>query len=249
MRRLAGKVVVVTGGSRGLGARVVAACAAEGAEVAALARDARRLRALTDEIGASATGFATDVADSGSVGAAFTAIGERYGRIDVLVNNAAIGSPHTIEEVTDDDLSCELRTNVAGPITCIRAALPLLRAAGGGDVINISTVAVANPYPAMWLYSATKAALEAASVGLAAELRSDHVRVSVLRAGSIADSSFQESWPQERRLRAEEEARSAGRERFAGAGRTSPDLLAECVVQIATMPPEARVGVLEVRPR
>jgi NADP-dependent 3-hydroxy acid dehydrogenase YdfG len=216
--------------------------------VAALARDAGRLRATTDELGTSVTGFTTDVADPGSVGAAFSAIGERYGRVDVLVNNAAVGAPHTIEELTDDDLSRQLGTNVAGPILCVRAALPLLRAAGGGDVINISTVAVANPFPTMWLYSATKAALEAASVGLAAELRSDNVRVSVLRIGSVADSSFQESWPQERKLRAEELARSAGRERFAGAGRTSPDLLAEWVVQIATMPPEARVGVLEIRP-
>src|ERR1700712_1512240 len=164
MDRLAGKLVVVTGASRGLGARIGAHCAS----------------------------------------------------LDVLVNNAAIGAPHTIEEMTDDDLAGQLATNVAGPIACIRAALPLLRAAGGGDVINISTVAVANPFPTMWLYSATKAALETASAGLAEELAPDGVRVSVLRVGSIADSSFQERWPADRKERAEQLARGSGRARFAG---------------------------------
>jgi meso-butanediol dehydrogenase/(S,S)-butanediol dehydrogenase/diacetyl reductase len=248
MDRLAGKLVVVTGGSRGLGPRIGARCANEGANVALLARDSRQLQTVAAAIGPAASAYATDVARPESVRAAFAAIGARYGRVDVLVNNAAIGAPHTIEEMTDDDLAGQLATNVAGPITCIRAALPLLRAAGGGDVINVSTVAVANPFPTMWLYSATKAALEAASAGLAEELAPDGVRVSVLRVGSIADSSFQERWPAERKERAEQLARGTGRERFAGAGRTDPDLLAEWVVRIATMPPEARVGVLEIRP-
>jgi meso-butanediol dehydrogenase/(S,S)-butanediol dehydrogenase/diacetyl reductase len=247
--RLTGKAVVVTGASRGLGARIGAVCAAEGAQVALLARDEQGLRVVADGIGSAATPFTTDVADPASVGASFAAIGERYGRVDVLVCNAAVGSPHTLEELTDEDLALELATNVAGPITCIRAALPLLRAAGGGDVINVSTVAVTNPYPTMWLYSATKAALETASSGLAEELRPDGVRVSVLRIGSVAESSFQEGWPAERKARADQLARDAGRERFAGAGRISRDVVAQAVIDIVTMPPEARVGVLEIRPK
>jgi hypothetical protein len=70
----------------------------------------------------------------------------------------------------------------------------------------------------------------------------------VLRVGSVADSSFQETWLPERKQRAEEIARTTGRERFAGVGRVSPDLFAGWVVEIATMPREARVGVLEIRP-
>jgi len=241
--------VVVTGGSRGLGVRIGAACAGEGADVALLARDAEQLQRAADEVGTAAAVFPTDVADPDSVRTAFAAIGERYGRVDVLVNNAAIGVPHTIDEMTDEDLARQLATNIAGPLTCIRAALPLLRAAGGGDVINISTVSIANPFPTMWLYSATKAALEAASTGLAEELAPDGVRVSVLRLGSVAESSFQDDWPDERARRAHGLAQGAGRERFAGAGRMSRDLLAEWVVQIVTLPPEARVGVLEIRPR
>jgi len=248
MDRLAGKVVAVTGGSRGLGARIGAACAAEGAAVALLARNDEGLHAAIDRIGSPAAAFTTDVTDPHSVDESFAAIRERYGRLDVLVNNAAVGSPHTIDEVTDAELEHELATNVAGPIYCIRAALPLLRASGGGDVINISSVAVSNPFPTMWLYSATKAALEAVSIGLAEELQPDGVRVSVLRVGSIADTSFQESWPDDRTQRAEDLARAEGRERFAGAGRTSPDLLARWIVEIAAMPREARVGVLEIRP-
>jgi meso-butanediol dehydrogenase / (S,S)-butanediol dehydrogenase / diacetyl reductase len=214
-----------------------------------LSRDGDDLRRAASLIGPSTSAFVTDVADPDSVDEAFAAIGERYGRVDLLVNNAAVGLPHTLDELTNRELESELGTNVAGPIYCVRSALPLLRAAGGGDVINVSTVAVSNPFPTMWLYSATKAALEAVSLGLAEELRPDRVRVSVLRVGSVADSSFQESWPTERKARAEELARAAGRERFAGEGRVSLDLLAAWVVEIATMPPEARVGVLEIRPR
>jgi NADP-dependent 3-hydroxy acid dehydrogenase YdfG len=247
--RLAGKVAVVTGASRGLGLRIAAAFAAEGAEVALLGRSSNDLTTAARDIGERAHPVAADVADPASVAGAFAAIGARYGRVDVLVNNAAVGSPHTLEELTETELLAETTTNFAGPLYCTRAALPLLRAAGGGDVINLSTVAVQNPYPTMWLYSATKAALETASIGLAEELRPDGVRVTVLRVGSVADTAFQDGWSPERKERAEKTARAAGRERFAGEGRVSPDLIAGWAVEIAAMPDNARVGLLEVRPR
>jgi NADP-dependent 3-hydroxy acid dehydrogenase YdfG len=246
--RLAGKVAVVTGASRGLGVRIAAAFAGEGAEVAMLARS-DDLAAVAREIGARAHPFPADVADPVSVAGAFTAIGAQFGRIDVLVNNAAVGSPHTLEELTDAELAAETMTNFAGPLYCTRAALPFFRAAGGGDVINLSTVATQSPYPSMWLYSATKAALEVASTGLAEELRPDNVRVTVLRVGSVADTAFRDGWSPDRRARAEQIADAAGRERFAGEGRLSPDLIAGWAVQIAATPAEARVGLVEIRPR
>jgi NAD(P)-dependent dehydrogenase (short-subunit alcohol dehydrogenase family) len=249
VERLAGKVAVVTGASRGLGVRIAAAFAEEGADVALLARSGDRLAAAALDIGERAHPFATDVADPASVAETFAAVGARYGRVDVLVNNAAVGSPQTLEELTDAGLAAELATNFAGPLYCTRAALPLFRAAGGGDVINLSTVAVQNPYPTMWLYSATKAARETASIGLAEELRPDGVRVMVLRVGSFAGTAFQDAWSPERKERAEKTAHQAGRERFAGEGRVSQDLIAGWAVEIAAMPGEARVGLLEVRPR
>lgn len=138
--------------------------------------------------------------------------------------------------------------NFLAALYCIRSALPLLRAAGASDVINISSVAVLDPYPTMWLYSASKAALELASIGLVDELRPDGIRVSVLRAGSIGDTGFQSGWTTRGRQRAFEMAAAAGRERFAGADPVAPELLAHWVVEIASLPPGVRAGLVELRP-
>ena len=248
-RRLAGRVAVVTGASRGLGSAIAAACAGAGAEVALIARGAEALDGVAASIGAAAGSFPADVADPASVRRAFAAIGERHGRVDLLVNNAGGGAPKALERLSDAELEAQVATNLLGPLHCIRAALPLLRAAGGGDVVNISSVAVLNPYPLMWLYSAAKAALELASTGLADELRADDVRVSVLRSGSIGGTAFQEGWDADERDRAFALASAQGRARFAGGAPVSPDLLAGWVVEIAALPREARAGLVELRPR
>lgn len=246
--RLDGKVAVVTGASRGLGASIAAALAAEGAQVALLARSAEALAVVATQIGRAAQSFPVDVADGASVRRAFARLAERYARVDVLVNNAGAGEPHTLEELSDEQLQREVATNLLGPLYCISAAMPLLRAAGGGDVVNISSVAVLNPYPTMWLYSASKAALELASVGLVDELRADRIRVSVLRAGSIDGTSFQDCWGEQAKQRAFEIARAAGREAFAGGVPVAPELLARLVIEIVTLPPQARLGLVELRP-
>ena len=238
----------MTGASRGLGRAIADALAAEGATVELLARDAVALATAADEIGRAAHPVTADVGDPDSVAAAFAVIGQRHGSIDVLVNNAGAGAPRALEERSDADLQGEVAVNFLGPLYCVRAALPLLRAAGGGDVINISSVAVLNPYPTMWLYSAAKAALELASAGLVDELRPDNVRVSVLRTGSIAGTGFQDGWSDAGRERAAELAAGAGRERFAGGAPVDPQVLAGWVVEIVALPPGVRAGLVELRP-
>ncbi len=238
----------MTGASRGLGAEIAVALAAQGALVCLLARSAEALEEVAARIGDGAVMVAADVSDPASVAHAFAAIAERHQHIDLLVNNAGAGGPTTLEELTDEQLHAEVGVNFFAPLYCTRSALPLLRAAGGGDVINISSVAVLNPYPTMWLYSAAKAALELASAGLVEELRPDGIRVSVLRVGSIAGTSFQDGWNEERTQRAFELARAEGRERFAGGAPIEPALLASWVVELATLPAHARVGLIDVRP-
>ena len=245
---LAGKVAVVTGASRGLGAATAEALAAAGATVLLLARSERDVAAVAERIGPTARWYRCDVADPRSVASVFGEIAARHDRLHLLVNNAGAAGPHVLEELSEANLERELAVNLAGPLRCMRAALPLLRAAGHSDVINISTIAVKNPYPAMWLYSAAKAGLEHASAALAEELAPAGVRVTVLRVGSIAGSSFQDEWDAERKARALATARDAGRERFAGAEPVAAELLSEWIVQLASLPPGARVGTMDLRP-
>ena len=239
---------MVTGASRGLGASIAATLAGEGARVELLARDSPALAAVVERLGSCAHPITTDLTDPASIASAFETVAERHGWIDVLVNNAGAGAPRALEELTDGDLDNELAVNFLGPVRCIRAAVGLLSAAGGGDVINVSSVAVLNPYPTMWLYSAAKAALELASAGLVDELRPHGIRVSVLRTGSIAGTGFQDGWSEEGRRRAAELANAAGRERFAGAAPVDPDVLARWVLEIAALPPGVRAGLVELRP-
>ncbi len=241
-------MVAVTGASRGLGSRIAVAAADAGAQVVLLARSVDAMAAVAGQIGPAARVIGVDVADPTSVGSAFEELADVHGRLDVLVNNAGAGAPQILEELSDEDLLGQMAVNFLGPLYCIRAALPLLRAAGGGDVINISSVAVLDPYPTMWLYSASKAALELASVGLVDELRPDGIRVSVLRSGSMDDTGFQAGWSEQSKQRAFDLAAAAGRERFAGGDPVAPELLAQWVVEIASLPPGVRAGLVELRP-
>jgi NADP-dependent 3-hydroxy acid dehydrogenase YdfG len=213
-----------------------------------LARSAEALAVVAAEIGDAAHAIAVDVADPAAVREAFAQIGQHHAHVDLLVNNAGAGAPSTLEELSDEQLHAEVATNFLGPLYCTRAALPMLRAGGGGDVVNISSAAVLNPYPMMWLYSAAKSALELASTALAQELRPDGVRVSVLRVGSIAGTGFQEGWSETSKERAFAMADEEGRERFAGGAPVEPALLAGWVVELAALPREVRVGLIDVRP-
>ena len=97
---------------------------------------------------------------------AFADVASRLGAPDILVNNAAICLLHRIEEMTDADAQREVATNLMGPLWCARAAIPHMRAAGRGDIVNISSESVRLPFPYLSLYAATKAGLETLSEGL-----------------------------------------------------------------------------------
>jgi NADP-dependent 3-hydroxy acid dehydrogenase YdfG len=224
------------------------ALAAEGAKVELLARSASALAEVAAEIGPAARAVPVDVTNPVGISRAFAEIGERHQHVDLLVNNAGAGAPHTLQELTADDLHSEIAVNFFAPLLCIRASLPLLRLAGHSDVINISSTAVLSPYPTMWLYTAGKAALEHASLGLVDELRPDGVRITVLRVGSIAGTSFQDDWDEGRKQRAFAIARGMGREHFAGTVPIAPGLLAAWIVEISNLAPEARIGLIDVRP-
>ncbi len=181
---LEGKVAVVTGASSGSGLGIVERFLEEGATVIMLARGRERLADIAEGLGASAIPIATDVGDPDSVRAAFGEVERRFGRLDVLVNNAGIYRPCAVELLSDADVERQLATNFMGPVYTSRAAIPLLRAAGGGDIVNTSSESTLHPFPMLSMYVATKAALEAFGRVLAQEVRDDDIRVTTVVQGT-----------------------------------------------------------------
>ena len=181
--RLAGKVAAVTGATSGSGLAVARLFAAEGACVVLLARGETRLKALQDTLGPNVTGIPTDVSDPDSVRAAFSLIADRYGKLDILINNAGIQRPCAIESLSDHEITAQVGTNLLGPIYTSRAAIPLLRAAGGGEIINTSSEATIEVFPFASMYSVTKAGLEALGRSLNLEYEKEDIRTTTIIQG------------------------------------------------------------------
>lgn len=184
MGALDGKIAVVTGASAGSGVGIAARFAEEGASVCLLARDGERLERVSSELAGDTTPIVCDVGDPASVTAAFGRIAETFGRVDILINNAAVYRPCRVERLSDFDIQQQTATNFLGPVYTARAAIPLLRAAGGGDIVNTSSESTLHPFPMLSIYVATKAALEAFSTVLADEVADDDIRVTTLVQGT-----------------------------------------------------------------
>lgn len=186
MSKLDGKVAVVTGASSGSGHAIAERFVEEGASVVALARGRERLEKVAAELGDGAVPIVTDVGDPNQVKATFAEVEARFGHLDILVNNAAVYRPCAVERLSDGDISRQVATNLLGPVYTSRAAIPLLRAAGGGDIINTSSESTLDPFPMLSIYVATKAALEMFSRILAEELRLDDIRVTTVVQGTAS---------------------------------------------------------------
>jgi NAD(P)-dependent dehydrogenase (short-subunit alcohol dehydrogenase family) len=242
---LTGRIAVVTGASRGLGGVLAEALAAAGAKVAALARPSEALDAFAAARPDILT-LACDVSRPDDVRRAFAGVAQRLGGPDILVNNAAVCLLHRVDEMVDEDAEAEVATNLLGPLWCARAAIPHMRAAGRGDIVNISSESVRLPFPYLSLYAATKAGLETLSEGLRSELRQDAIRVTVLRSGSVAGGQIARNWPEARGAQFMETIQRTGHAAFAGTA-ISPTVTAQALVNVLSLPPEATVDLIEVR--
>jgi NAD(P)-dependent dehydrogenase (short-subunit alcohol dehydrogenase family) len=183
MGRLDGKVAVVTGSTSGSGRGIAKRFVEEGADTVLFARGAERLDDVAGELGDRAVPIATDVSDADSVRAAFEQIDQRFGKLDILVNNAAVYRPCSVEKLSDYDIAMQTGTNFLGPVYTCRAAIPLLRASGAGDIVNVSSESTLDPFPMLSMYVATKAALEMFTRILAEELVDEDIRVTNLVQG------------------------------------------------------------------
>jgi NAD(P)-dependent dehydrogenase (short-subunit alcohol dehydrogenase family) len=186
-------VMLVTGGSRGIGAAVCRLAAAAGYSVVVnYAASAETAMALATEIGNGSFAVQADVADEGAVLAMFATIDERLGRIDVLVNNAGVaGSYGPLDSYTVEALERLWAVNLTGPFVCAREAVRRMRAdGGGGSIVNISSKAAVLGGSNEWVhYAATKGGIDTMTIGLAKELAPHGIRVNAVRPGLI-ESDF-----------------------------------------------------------
>lgn len=204
---LAGKVAIVTGASRGVGAATAVALAARGAHVACAARatdetpqrtpgtiDAT-VRQITDA-GGSAIAVPTNLARDDEVAGMVARTVEAFGGVDILVNNAAITFPGDL----DQDLKrfdLVFAVDLRAPLIAIQAAVPSMRARGGGRIINVSSAAALNYIPELMAYGMAKIALEHLTVSAAAQLQPDRIAVNTFRIDlPVASEGFIANFPE-----------------------------------------------------
>jgi NADP-dependent 3-hydroxy acid dehydrogenase YdfG len=191
-RRLEGRVAVITGASSGIGEATARLLAARGAAVALLARRKDRLDRIAEDIakeGGKAAAWAADVSDDALLKKVAAEVLARFGRVDVVVNNAGIMLPNPIDQLRADQWHLQVDLNVNGLMNVIGAFIPaLIDAAKDGkpaDLVNISSIASKNIFPNFAVYGGTKAFVTQLSLNLRTELGSKGVRVSAIEPGIV----------------------------------------------------------------
>lgn len=182
-----GKTVVITGASRGIGADAARVFAAAGANLALLARSTDALGELVGELGGNALAFACDVAEPSAVAAALEKAHEHFGSLDVLINNAGVIEPIArLEEADPAAWGKLIDINIKGVFNGIRAALPLMKPAGGGTIITVSSGAAHNPLEAWSAYCTSKAGAAMLTRALHLEEGGNGIRAMGLSPGTVA---------------------------------------------------------------
>ncbi|MFE0699715.1 SDR family NAD(P)-dependent oxidoreductase [Streptomyces sp. NPDC058872] len=174
---------LVTGASRGLGRAFAEAALAAGDRVAAVARTTGALDELAEAHPGRVLPLTVDVTDRAAVIAAVTAAAEHFGRLDIVVNNAGTLSSGMVEEFTEAEARAQMEVNFFGALWVSQAVMPVLRAQGGGHLVQISSIGGLAGFPSTGLYSASKFALEGMSEALAMEGAAFGVKVSIVQPG------------------------------------------------------------------
>jgi short-subunit dehydrogenase len=183
-----GKVVVVTGASMGIGEAIAKVFAHDGASVVLLSRDAGRADAARQRIGHTerTLALACDVRNREDIDRALALTLQRFGRVDVWVNNAGVGIRDSVAEMTPSAYRELFETNFFAAIACMQAVVPVMREGIGGTIINVSSVAGHIPVPFMAIYSASKFAMNALGKAARLELKRDNIDVLTVCPGYVS---------------------------------------------------------------
>ena len=179
------KIWFITGASRGFGREWAIAALERGDSVAATARDLSTLDDLVATYGDRFLPLQLDVTDRDADFAAVRQAHERFGRLDVVVNNAGYGHFGMVEEITEAEARAQLETNLFGALWVTQAALPFLREQGGGHILQVSSIGGISAFPLVGIYHASKWALEGISQALAQEVAPFGIKVTLIEPGGF----------------------------------------------------------------
>ncbi|HEX6163796.1 MAG TPA: SDR family oxidoreductase [Vicinamibacterales bacterium] len=226
------RVVLITGGTRGIGFAIAKALMAAGDKVAFTGTTSDGIVKAEHSLAASGTavGIVCDVRDASSVQRAVETVVQRFGGIDVLINSAGVGVGAPVAEMSNDEWDRIIGINLTGVFNCSKAVIPHLRARGAGWIVNISSLSSTGPFPGGAAYVASKAGVNAFSDALMQELREDNIRVTTVLPGSVA-TGFNNRQP--------------------GAGadwKLLPEDVAHAIVDLLNHPPRSLPSRIEIRP-
>ncbi len=228
---LRGQTAVVTGATRGIGRAIAEALLKEGVTVVICGRSQDSVDAAVDEMKAlgRVEGHACDVGRFEQVEKLFSAVAKSLGKLNILVNNAGVGGFAPVHETTPDHWRAIIDTNLSGPFYCVHEAVPLMKKAGGGFIVNIGSLAGKNPFAGGSAYNASKFGLNGFSEAIMMDLRHDNIRVTQIMPGSV-----------------QTEFGSMG---VSGADwKIAPEHIAETVVHLLTLPARSLASRVEMRP-
>lgn len=237
---LKGKVVLVTGASRGIGRAIALAFADEGCRLALASRTQEALAAVAKEVetlGAEARVWVTDVTDPSQAEALVNGVVQQWGRIDVLVNNAGAGLAKAFEAVTDSEWEANVSLNLMSAVRLSRMVLPYMKQHGGGQIINISALSGRVPRLGQIASNATKAALISLTESLAAEVGPEGIRVNAVCPGITLTGRWEERvarYGKERGLSVEQARTELARKNIPLGRLGRPEEVADAVVFLAS---------------
>lgn len=230
---LAGKIAVVTGGTKGIGRAIAESLLKSGARVFVCARDKSDLKRAIKRLSAlgRAEGEICDVRSEAQVRMMFNEAARVFGGVDILVNNAGVGFiGKTVEEMPPEEFEQTLQTNLFGVFYCCHHAIPLMKRRGGGYIINISSLAGQNAHPRMAAYNASKFGLNGFSEALMQEVRADGIKVTAICPGSV-NTFFGGDTPSEEK-----------------SWQLQPEDIAQVVLDLLEMDNRALPSKIEIRP-
>ena len=231
MSGVEGRAFFVTGGASGIGLAVARLALQRGAKVCVVDRDADALMRAARELGSEAQVIACDVADAARVKEAVALAAARLGRLDAVVNAAGVDHLTPLERIADEDWARTLAVNLTGPMLVCRAAVPHLRRAGGGTIVNIASAAGLVPLPGRSAYCASKAGVIMFGKALAMELAADGIRVNAVCPGAVDTPLFRTSYEDAEDASG---ALEAIRQRYALRRVAQPEELAEAVLYLSS---------------